>query len=115
MTISEELSAAAALIRATAAKATPGTWINLDRGDRIIADAGNFGRPAYVVDEPLVANPDNGAHIALWDPDIAELAAKMLDDSAHWAKDLTWEPELEKTFEHELALARAINAKGGAV
>ena len=83
MTPSAELRAAAARIREVAGKATPGPWVSLGRGDRIVRDP-EFTPVAldYVVDEPLEANPANGDHIALFDPIVAELVAEWLENEA---------------------------------
>ncbi len=80
----EELRRAAARIREVAGNATPGPWLDLDHGDRIIRDPGDdFVSPVdYVVDEPLVSNPANGRHFELWDPIVAVLVAKALEDLA---------------------------------
>lgn len=74
----DELRQAAALIRATAGKATPGPWVDLYDGDRIVCADGKDGDFVYVVDEPLVSNPANGKHIALWHPGVAVIVADQL-------------------------------------
>lgn len=89
MSPSEELRQAAARIREVAGKATPGPWVNYNNGDRIIRDpdigrdgTGPCGAGApleYVVDEPL-SYPENGDHLALWDPIAALAVADWLDD-----------------------------------
>jgi hypothetical protein len=100
-TPSETLRAAAARIREVAQAATPGPWVSLDNGDRIIRDAEQpmqsyfvdgsrvteEGPPEYVVDEPLHTNPANGEHIALWHPLVAEAAAELLDSVAQDMED----------------------------
>jgi hypothetical protein len=110
--VADELRLAAQRISDVAEAATPGPWINLDRGDRIIADTGEFGRPVYVVDEPLIENPDNGEHIALWGPDVAVLVAHWLDVARErWESDplAISEEECEEIYQPAIALARAIN------
>lgn len=94
------LRQAVALIRETVAKATPGPWVNLDNGDRIIRalpagtdvleleDSGS-ARIEYVVDEPLIANPANGAHIVLMHPGVALAVAEMLEQVADDMDDAT--------------------------
>lgn len=122
MTPAEELREAAQRIRDLAAKATPGPWINVDKGDRIIRDPDATAREddsdpcgagpplEYVVDEPLFANPDNGAHIALFDPVVAEATAYMLMVFADKFEDIPPVHEEQTRAEQAvLSLARAIN------
>lgn len=94
MAPADELRQAARHIRDIAAKATPGPWLNLGDGDRIIRDPDATAREddsdpcgegpplEYVVDEPLFANPANGDHFVLWDPPTVLLVADLLDDEA---------------------------------
>lgn len=122
MTPAEELRAAAARIREVAGKATPGPWVNYNDGDRIIRDpdvtaaeddsdpCGEGPPLEYVVDEPL-SYPENGDHIAMWDPNVALLVAEVFDK---WARIGELDPDLLYRVggQETLAVARAIN--GGA-
>ena len=113
MTLSEELSAAAALIRETAAKASDSPW-RFERNE--LVDGGVVANDAYEVAHPGM--DEDGPHIALWEPDIAELVARVLDeaDAAIGAASRQGIAGLTSTLRGALAdLARAINAKGGAV
>lgn len=76
-TPSETLRAAAARIREVASAATPGPWVDLDEGDRIINIPPADRMFEYVVDEPLLANPANGAHFVLWNPVTADAVADL--------------------------------------
>lgn len=120
MSPSEELRQAAQHIRDTASRATPGPWMNLDNGDRIIraiADGSDAlelddsGKLEYVVDEPLIANPANGDHIVLWNPKLAFLVAGWL---LSVAIDDDYEPETAPRIRERsaaLTIAQAINAR----
>lgn len=129
-TPSDTLRAAAARIREVAQAATPGPWVSLDAGDRIIRDVEAPMRsyfvdgvrvteeaaPEYVVDEPLIANPANGEHIALWHPLVAEAVAVWLDEEADSAEEPSIFGAAGQAFVHDypgspspaLALARLI-------
>lgn len=127
-TPSATLRAAAQKIRDTADRATPGPWIDLDNGDRIVRDPEvtaaesdddpcGAGAPLeYVVDEPLYANPANGAHIVLWDPVVAEAVAVWLDEEADSAEEPSIYGAAGQAFVHDypgspspaLTLARLI-------
>jgi hypothetical protein len=95
MTPAEVLREAAKRIREVAGKATPGRWLNLDRGDRIISEPDAGGDFEYVLDEPLEANRDNGEHIAMWQPSVALLVADELEQQAEGWDDHS---ELEQLF-----------------
>lgn len=111
----EELRQAAARIREVAGNATPGPWLDLDDGDRIVRDPGDdFVSPVdYVVDEPLVSNPANGRHFELWDPIVAVLVATLLE---RWAWMVRLDPDLINRIggDEALAIARAINGSADA-
>lgn len=103
------LRRAAAMLRETAAPATPGPWVSLDKGDRIIHSAEPFDYE-YVVDEPM-SNEHNAAWIALMHPGLAEPLAAWLDFAAEY-----WRPEalaMKYPIRHDLQhrtleIARAI-------
>jgi hypothetical protein len=133
MSPADELRAAAKRIREVAGKATPGPWINVDHGDRIIRDPDATAREddsdpcgegpplEYVVDEPL-GYPNNGDHIALFDPiaaghlaDWLEQRAKPLDTIDANAQRYLMGDRDDATLNPALALARAINADASAV
>lgn len=116
---SDELRAAAARIRGIAGRATPGPWLNLDHGDRIIRDpdataaeddsdpCGEGPPLEYVIDEPL-SYPNNGDHIVLWDPLRADIVAELLEAIANLPK-----PSHVDVVQISLlgqVLARAINS-----
>lgn len=124
----EELRAAAKKIRNIATKATPGPWVSLEHGDRIVRDpavtwaeadddpCGEGAPLEYVIDEPLEYNRDNGDHIALWHPGVAELVAAWLDDEADMLRTASGRrmsteqiTAAEHWHRHGLAVARAIN------
>lgn len=71
------LRAAAVVAEEIADAATPGPWLNLDRGDRLIRDTGDDGPLEYVVTEP-VSHEGNAAHIVLWQPPVARAVAVWL-------------------------------------
>ena len=125
----DELRQAARHIRAVAAKATPGPWLNLD-GDRVIRDPDATAREddsdpcgsgpplEYVVDEPLYANPANGNQFVLWDPPTAlfvadelEQRARPLDTIDANAQRFLMGDREGATLDPILALARAVNTK----
>lgn len=120
MTPAQELRLAAAKVRRIAEKATKPPWVNHDEGDRIIRALpdgtdvlelmdSHSSRLEYVVDEPLIENPHNGAHIALWDPAVALLVADLLAKIAH---DMDENPGIPSYgWDESFALARAINRK----
>jgi hypothetical protein len=80
----ELLTSAAKKLRlaATADYITPGPWISLDGGDRLIRDPGSHpGEPQYVVDEPM-NNISNAEYIATVHPGVGLALAEWLDDAA---------------------------------
>lgn len=117
MTPAEELRQAATTIRSRAAKASPGPWTVdsetyaetiHDRDHNSVVAGGRWGGEASVFSETADA-----IHIALWDPDIAELVAVLFDGSAdHWDT----RPGVHHQYFDGLPLAnlaRAINTKAG--
>lgn len=116
LTPAQELRAAASKIGEAAGAATPGPWVNLDRGDRIVCANGKDGDFVYVVDEPLIANPDNGEHIAMWHPGMARLIGDWLESEAYgWDATLAafpgLDPNPEDLLRWPLRIARAINGE----
>lgn len=106
------LRRAAAKIRDAASTADPGPWASdgLDpNGNYYVHDvpdatpAGYFG--VNVIAEN--AHEDNANHIALWSPDVAELVADVLDETAE-AIDFHGVADIDVAFGSELALARRI-------
>lgn len=92
---------ASAHIRQLAAAATPGPWLNLNRGDRVIR----------------VSHPGNADHIALWHPLVANAVADWLEQAAReencakavaHANGATTEGVTLIVTRHALAVARAI-------
>jgi len=78
---------AAALMKQRAEAATPGPWISLDGGDRLMRDPGldiDLVVPEYVVDEPM-SNAANAEHIAALHPLVATAVA---DAWEHQADDM---------------------------
>lgn len=84
MTAVDTLRTAAAMIRERAQSATPGPWLDLNWGDRIIRD--HDGPVEYVVDEPM-SHAGNAWHIATWSPDRTLIVAELLDAIAQDAED----------------------------
>lgn len=78
-TPSETLRAAAAHIRAIADKATDGGWSHEHDGGHII-----HGPDSTIAEAEY--GPD-GAHIALWDPDVARATSLVLDVIAQDMED----------------------------
>lgn len=76
------LRRASKLMRERAHAATPGPWVSLDGGDRLIHDPGHdLDPPVYVVDEPM-SNAANAEHIAAMHPGVALALAGWLDAEA---------------------------------
>jgi len=104
-TPADELRTAAEKLRklATHPDVTPGPWLCLDGGDRIIHDGPSieFGPADYVVDEP-VSNSANVELIAAMHPGVGLALADWLDSAAIDAEQIGPDP-------HALAVARAIN------
>lgn len=84
-TPADELRTAARTLRQLLAnpQLTPGPWLSMDRGDRILWDGeGAEDRPPmYVVDEPM-SNGANAAYIAAMHPGAGAALAKLLEDCA---------------------------------
>ncbi len=83
---------------------TPGPWVCLDRGDRIVhLDGDDY---EYVVDEP-VSNSANAELIALMDPIVVLAVAEWLDATAASGPIVC-------NRAHAVAVARAVLREGGA-
>jgi hypothetical protein len=104
-TSADELRAAARTLRALLAdrQLTPGPWLSMDRGDRVLWDGegAEDQPPVYVVDEPM-SNGANADYIAVMHPDVGHALADWLDSAARDAVEIGPDP-------HAVAVARAIN------
>lgn len=111
---SDELRQAAAHIREVAGKVSLGPWSTYDVSGELIIGADG----AQILDVyEGYGNTAVAAYITLWDPDVAELVAKMLDeaDAAIAAASRQGIAGLTTGLRGALAdLSRAINAKAGA-
>lgn len=110
--LADELRQAAAHIREVAAGTSHAPWTVEHRASGRTGYAEISSGPTVICetygDKSGRSNAD-GVHIALWDPDVAELVAKMLDAWANIAvvdRDPVYFPEIA-------AVARAINTKAG--
>ena len=81
------LRRAAAKIRETAGKATPGPWVVDHDADAQITFPGRRSHKENVLPEVVsyqgidggINSASNVEHIALWSPDVAELVARLLE------------------------------------
>lgn len=120
------LTAAAAHLRTllTNPQLTPGPWLSLDHGDRLLRNQpGDEDRaPVYVIDEPM-SNGANADYIEVMDPVVGVAIVAVLEQAAKshqatlTAAGMTWasvtDPRAvawveEMTDTHALALADAI-------
>ncbi|MGS2641711.1 hypothetical protein [Streptosporangium sp. G12] len=89
MTPVEELRAAAAKLRETAGNATPGPWMSMDDGDRLVAPiVENDGTVSPFGMDNVVCEPmggENAAWMALVHPGLAEPLAELMEESARQA------------------------------
>lgn len=110
-TAADELTAAARTLRALLADPalTPGPWLSMDRGDRLLWDGENAEDqpPVYVVDEPM-SNGANADYIAVMHPDVAHSLAEVFDA---WARIGDLDPDLLNRVAgpETIAVARQIN------
>ena len=85
MTAADTLRRAADRLRAlaTADGITPGPWLSMDHGDRLLWDGPGAEDlpPRYVVDEPM-SNPANAAFIAAMHPGVGMALADWLKSEA---------------------------------
>ena len=109
----ELLRRAAAKIRDTAQAAEPGPW-RVANGNALPGPDGKIGEPEWFIDSvpTLIAYGPvmvaNAEHIALWSPGVAELVARVLDESAGWCEMYDDPGEAERVLHAEFALARRI-------
>lgn len=113
--LADELRQAAAHIREVAAGTSHAPWTVEHRASGKTGYAEISSGPTVICetygDKSGRSNAD-GVHIALWDPDVAELVARVLDA---WANMVRLDPDLIHRVggDQTLAVARAINAKAG--
>lgn len=116
MTTAEELRTAAATLRARLAdpELTPGPWLSLDHGDRILYDGpgADDQPPVYVIDEPM-SNGANADYLELLHPGVGAALADWLEYHAATSALLHAivdgpTPERDR---YALAVARAINGR----
>lgn len=88
---------------------TPGPWLSLDGGDRIIHDGPSieFGRADYVIDEP-VGNAANAELIAAMHPGVGLALADWLDEQSALLNANTRPDWQETVASRALAVARAL-------
>lgn len=133
MTPAERLRAAADTIERTANDATPGPW-GIGNGSTVASEVEQLSRGSFSCRYTITdldsgfnygedpeddgwrengAGPeDDAAHVALWDPPTALLAAALLREVAHW--DMSVEPPMTYIRPLADALADAILAGGAA-
>lgn len=112
-TPADELRTAAHKLRAllTDRQLTPGPWLSMDRGDRLLwnGPGAEDQPPRYVVDEPM-GNAVNAAYIAAMHPDVGKALAELLEEAARLeAYTLAEFGHRGGGGHHPLAVARAIN------
>jgi hypothetical protein len=110
-TPAEELRTAAETLRKLLAnpELTPGPWISLDHGDRLIYDGpgAEDQPPVYVVDEPM-SNGANADYIEAVHPGVG---AALADWLGSWdGADVDEHASMPDDLRHALIIARAINA-----
>jgi hypothetical protein len=103
------LTAAADKLRqlATNPDVTPGPWLSMDGGDRLLWDGPGADDlpPRYVVDEPM-SNSANAELIAAMHPGVASALADLLEQEAQYPKRLA-DPD-DDGSRLLLAVARAV-------
>ena len=110
-TPADELRTAADRLRKLldAPELTPGPWLSLDHGDRMLYDGpgAEDQPPIYVIDEPM-SNGANADYIEAMHPGVGAALADWLES---WTGiDLYEAGSLPEDARHALAVARAINA-----
>lgn len=112
MTPADEINAAARTLRSLLAdpQLTPGPWLSMDRGDRLLWDGegAEDQPPRYVVDEPM-SNGANADYIAVMHPDVAHALAAWLETTATSLAASTHPDWQDCVAADALATARAIN------
>lgn len=107
-TPADELRTVAARLRRLLAdtELTPGPWLSMDRGDRVLWDGpgADDHPPRYVIDEPM-SNSANADYIAAMHPGVAKALVGWLEVEEFRVLHNGRGPELH----HALAVARAIN------
>lgn len=107
----DELRAAARTLRSLLAdpQLTPGPWLSMDRGDRVLwnGEGAHDQAPVYVVDEPM-SNGANADYVAVMHPDVAHALVEVFDV---WARMASLGPDLLNRVggPETLTLARQIN------
>lgn len=121
MSSSDQLKRAAAKLRETAAKATPGPWqfvpdLYGDRGAITSASPAAEGWDTLIIDVPNDSEQPAAEWIALVSPALAEPLAVVLEEAARryeWFVESGAKPEhAAPTMEYELAVARALLGEG---
>lgn len=109
-TAADELRVAARVLRALLAdrELTPGPWLSMDRGDRLLwnGEGAEDEAPVYVVDEPM-SNGANADYIAVMHPDVGHALVELLDTAADYVADDS--PTHPTHVVRALAVARQIN------
>lgn len=109
-TAADELRAAARTLRALLAdrELTPGPWLSMDRGDRLLwnGEGAEDKAPVYVVDEPM-SNGANADYIAVMHPDVGTALVYWLEQAAD-----AFAGQPVPDYDPALAVARAINGGG---
>jgi len=112
-TPADELAAAVETLRArlTDPELTPGPWLSLDHGDRLLYDGpgAEDQPPVYVVDEPM-SNGANADYIELMHPGVGAALADWLETTAEALAATTHPGWQECVASNALAVARQINA-----
>lgn len=110
MTPAEELRTAAQTLRERLAdpELTPGPWLSLDHGDRLLYDGPDAESkpPVYVVDEPM-SNGANALWIETMHPGVGTALADWLEWEADTASRTAWAP-INISQDRALAVARQL-------
>lgn len=108
-----ELRTAATRLRARLAdpELTPGPWLSLDHGGRLLYDGPGADErpPVYVVDEPM-SNGANAGYIELMHPGVGAPLAELLETAATYLDGhdgVAYPSHVTRA----LAVARAINGR----